>query len=121
MTKDELQKLTDNLNKELIEIDKELSDIASENPLVRGDFEVKVQDMGPTQEDAAQEAGELDRNQALVDSLERRRKEIVDTLEKIKAGSYGKCETCSADIGLARLKAISVASLCISCAQKSKI
>lgn len=118
MDKEELQKLTDNLNKELIEIDRALSDIASENPLVKGDFEVKVQDMGPTQEDAAQEAGELDRNQAQVDLLERRRKEINSTLNKIKAGTYGKCETCSSDIGLPRLKAVPVASLCISCARK---
>jgi len=89
MTKDELQKLTDSLTKELKEIDKELIDIASENPLIKGDFDVKVQDMGPSQEDAAQEAGELDRNQALVDSLERRRRDIVNSLDKIKSGIYG--------------------------------
>lgn len=121
MTKEELEALVQNLNNELVSLDKELSDISSENPLVKGDFDVKVPDMGSTMEDAAQEAGELDRLQALVDTLERRRKEIVNIIQKIKEGSYGKCENCSADINPARLKAMPVASLCISCAQKLRI
>lgn len=89
MTKEELQKLRDNLKKRLKEIDKELSSIASENPLVRGDFDVKVEDLGKSEEDTEQEAGELDRNQAMVNTLEKERKDIEKTLEKIKAGAYG--------------------------------
>ena len=118
MTKEELQKLSNSLEKELSLINKELTGIASENPLVRGDFDVKVEDIGPSIEDAAQEAGELDRLQALVNTLERRRKEIVNILDKIKTGAYGKCENCSTEIDQARLKALSVASLCIDCAKK---
>ena len=118
MTKDELQKLADTLRKRLKEIDKELTAIASENPLVRGDFDVKVEDLGKSDEDAGQEAGELDRNQAMVNTLEKERKEVENTLEKIESGTYGKCETCASDINPARLKAMPIASLCISCAQK---
>jgi RNA polymerase-binding transcription factor DksA len=90
MTKDELEKLDANLAKEQEVIEKELRDIASENPLIKGDFDVKVEDIGPTNEDAAQEASELDRNQAMVDELERRLKEILNTREKIKNNSYSK-------------------------------
>ncbi len=90
MTKDEIQKLADNLKNRLKEIDKELSAIASENPLVKGDFDVKVEDLGKSEEDTEQEAGELDRNQAMVNTLERERKEIENTLGKIKSGTYGK-------------------------------
>ena len=118
MDLNKLKKLKENLEKRIKEIDKELSAIASENPLVKGDFNVSVEDIGPSQEDAAQEAGELDRQQALVTTLERERKEISATLEKINAGTYGKCERCSTDINPARLKALPVASLCISCANK---
>ena len=118
MTKDKLQKLVVSLKKELVSIDKELSAIASQNPLVKGDFDVKVEDLGPSIEDAAQEAAELDRLQALVDTLERRRKEIVSILQKIKEGTYGKCENCSADISPARLKAMPIVYLCINCAKK---
>lgn len=88
MTKGELQKLRDNLKKRLQEIDKELSSIASENPLVTGDFDVKVEDLGKSEEDTEQEAGELDRNQAMVNALERERKEIANTLTKIESGIY---------------------------------
>lgn len=118
MDKKDLQKLTESLNQELIAIDKELSDIASENPLIKGDFDVRVDDIGSSIEDAAQEAGELDRLQALVDNLERRRKEIVVILDKISKGTYGKCDNCFSNITPARLKATSVANLCIKCAQK---
>jgi len=118
MNKEALKKLDENLAKEQVEIKRELRSVATENPVVKGDFDVKVQDVGPSQEDAAQEAGELDRNQALVDELERRLKEIGRTRERIKAGEYGKCEKCSVDIYADRLKVVPVAVLCIDCAKK---
>lgn len=118
MTKEELQKLKNNLKKRLQEIDKELTAIASENPLVRGGFDVKVDDLGKSEDDTGQEAVELDRNQAMVNVLEKERKDIENTIEKIEDGIYGKCESCSAEINPARLKAVPVASLCISCAKK---
>ena len=106
MTEDELQKLLDSLKDRLKDIDLELSKIASEDPLVKGDFNVVVEDVGSSQEDTAQEAVELDRRQALVDTLERERKKIMQTIEKIDKGGYGKCENCSSDINIARLKAM---------------
>ncbi|KKT80703.1 MAG: hypothetical protein A3B99_02300 [Candidatus Yanofskybacteria bacterium RIFCSPHIGHO2_02_FULL_44_12b] len=120
MTKDELKKLDDDLAQEEKVIRNQLSSIAKENPLVKGDFDVVVEDLGKSQEDAAQEAGDLDRDQALVDALERRLKEITSTRQKIKSGKYGKCDNCASEISVARLKAMPVASLCISCAQKPR-
>lgn len=113
-----MQKLSDNLKKRRKEIDSELSKIASENPLIKGDFDVRVEDIGKSDEDAGEEAGELDRNQAMVNMLEKERKEIETTLGKLESGTYGKCETCSTDISPARLTALPVAALCISCAKK---
>ena len=121
MDNNDSEKLIKTLEARLEEVDKELSKIASENPLVHGDFDVRVEDFGSSQEDAAQEAGELDRQQALVDTLERERKEINDTLEKIKSGSYGKCSNCSADINPSRLKVVPTAAFCIDCAKKSRL
>ena len=118
MDKDELLKLTEDLKSELANIDRELLAIATENPAVHGDFDVKVEDIGSSSDDNAQEAGELDRSQAMVDNLERRRKEITTILQKIKEGTYGRCEKCSAQINPARMKAMPVASLCISRASK---
>ncbi len=119
MDNDQLKKLRENLNKRLKEIDLELLKIASENPLVKGDFEVKVEDLGKSLEDTEQEAGELDRNQALVNALEKEGKDIRNTLNKINSGLYGKCENCSSEIAQARLKAVPVAKLCINCAKKN--
>lgn len=90
MTEEELQKLKDNLKRRLREIDKELTGIASENPLIRGDFDVRVGDLGKSEDDAGQEAVELDRNQAMVNTLEKERKDIGNTIEKIETGVYGK-------------------------------
>jgi len=117
MDRDELKKLLENLNSRLSEIDKELASIATENPLIKGDFNVKVEDIGQSQEDAAQEASELDRQQALVNALEEERKSIVATLEKIESGEYGKCTKCSSGIGSPRLKALPATMLCINCAR----
>lgn len=118
MTQEELQKLKENLNKRLSAIDKELRNIAYENPMIQGDFEVKIDDLGPSLEDNEQEAGELDRNQALVNVLEKERKDIQNTLQKIEAGAYGKCEDCSSNINPARLKVMPIAAFCIDCANK---
>jgi len=90
MEQNELQKLSKNLDNELREIDSELFGIASENPNTKGDFYVKIEDIGSSPDDTAEEASELDRNQAIVKALVRRRKEIVHVLEEIKAGTYGK-------------------------------
>ena len=88
MTPEDLKKLDADLAEEEAEVRKELKAVASENPLVKGDFDVAVEDIGETQEDAAQEASELDRNQAMVDTLERRLKELLHAREKIKNGTY---------------------------------
>ena len=40
---------------------------------------------------------------------------IDAALAKIEAGTYGKCLSCGEDIGLKRLQARPVATLCIDC------
>jgi DnaK suppressor protein len=40
---------------------------------------------------------------------------IDEALGRIEDGSYGKCEECGADIGIERLKARPVTTLCIDC------
>lgn len=41
-------------------------------------------------------------------------------LEKIDAGTYGQCESCSAKISTKRLKALPFARLCIGCKQEEE-
>jgi len=42
-------------------------------------------------------------------------KDIEYSLKKISAGTYGSCEMCEEEIGLARLRAKPTARYCISC------
>jgi DnaK suppressor protein len=60
---------------------------------------------------------ESDRN-ATLRIRDRERKliaKIDEALERIADGTYGKCESCGEAIGLARLKARPVTTLCIDC------
>ena len=41
--------------------------------------------------------------------------QVERALRRLKAGSYGKCEACSAKIPVARLNAIPYGTLCIKC------
>jgi len=46
--------------------------------------------------------------------------EIEEALARIESGKYGKCDGCSKDISLERLKAIPFAKLCIKCQSGKK-
>lgn len=120
MTKDEQQKLYDDLAKEAKIIEGQLKEIASENPITKGDFEARVEDLGDSMEDAAEELASLDQRQAMVIQLKKRYREVQSAIAKIKTGKYGVCEKCSVPIKKERLIAIPVAALCINCAKIAK-
>ncbi len=90
MDTNDLKKLDTDLAKEEAEIRNQLKSFGKESPLTEGDFEVTVEDLGESEDDNAQEAGELDRDQAMVNTLEKRLKSILNTRNKIKSGTYGK-------------------------------
>lgn len=120
MTKEELQKLYEDLEQEEKRLREQLAKIAQQNPAVKGDFEVKVPDYGDEDDENIMEATDLDRNFAMERELETKLNEVLKTKEKIKNGTYGKCENCSVEIKPARLKARPVAALCIDCAKSAK-
>lgn len=47
--------------------------------------------------------------------MRERRREIESALKRLDAGSYGLCDECGDDIGLARLMATPSATLCVHC------
>lgn len=120
MTKEEMEKLNADLAKEEKELTKQLNEVAQKNPAVEGDYEAKVPDYGPEMDENAQEVTDFERNAALVQELESRLREIRKAREKIAAGTYGKCDSCSADIPRERLQAVLTTALCIDCARKVK-
>lgn len=47
--------------------------------------------------------------------MDQRRGQIEEALKRLDLGGYGECEECGEDIGLARLMANPVATLCVTC------
>ncbi|GAB6887769.1 RNA polymerase-binding protein DksA [Desulfothermus okinawensis JCM 13304] len=48
------------------------------------------------------------------------RKKILEAIERIDNGTYGICEGCGGEIGIARLKARPVTTLCIECKNRQE-
>jgi len=75
----------------------------------------------PLDQDSAEQAIDLEDDEALagVDAIIRA--EIVATqqaLQRLEAGTYGICIRCGDDIAAARLEALPVAPHCIDCADR---
>ena len=45
---------------------------------------------------------------------------IENALERMRAGGYGKCESCNKSIPMARLQALPYATLCIDCQREAE-
>lgn len=54
----------------------------------------------------------------IVTSDEQFARKIVKALQRMKAGTYGKCEACQCEIPIDRLKAKPSVSLCLGCQEK---
>ena len=109
-----LSELKTALEKERDLLTKELETIATPDPNVEGDWDVKHSEWGEDQitsreeletGESVNESDEDMKNKALSDRLELRLKEVNDALERMESGSYGICETCQKEISIERLKA----------------
>lgn len=120
MTKEELQKLYEDLEQEEKSLKEQLAKIADLNPEAKGDYKVRVPNYGDEDDENTMEAIDLERNFAMERELENKLNEVVKTKEKIKNGTYGKCDNCSVEISPARLKVRPIAALCINCAKSTK-
>lgn len=73
-----------------------------------------VNDRATQEEEFAIELRTRDRERKLI-------RKIEQSLEEIKAGDYGYCETCGIEIGLRRLEACPTATQCIDCKTLAEI
>ena len=94
-------------------VDKQLLDHGVE---LEGDESINIEDHEGFA-DSAQVTAERSQQITLVEQLRVRRSDILDALEKIEAGTYGKCENCGQDIPAERLEAVPAATLCVACKQ----
>ena len=92
----------------------ELKTIATPDPNLEGDWDVKHEEWGEDQitseeeleaGESVNESDEDMKNKALSDHLELRLKEVNDALKRIEDGTYGVCQVCKNPIPIERLKA----------------
>jgi len=109
-----LSELKTALIKERDLLTKELETIATPDPNLPGDWDVKHEEWGEDQitSDEELETGENVnesdedmKNKALSDRLELRLKEVNDALKRMEGDTFGICEVCKNPIPLERLKA----------------
>mgnify|MGYP001571546771 CR=1 FL=1 len=109
-----LSELKTALLKERDLLTKELETIATPDPNVPGDWDIKHKEWEEgeiTSEEeleggiSVNESDEDMKNKALSDRLELRLKEVTDALKRMDDGTYGTCEVCQKEIPLERLKA----------------
>jgi RNA polymerase-binding transcription factor DksA len=104
------------LEKELTLVEKEMSKVGRVNPSNAKDWEPVETDMSSDPADSNNVADEMEsfsENAAILNRLEPQYNDIKTALEKIKNGTYGKCEIGGEDIPEARLKANPAAKTCI--------
>lgn len=71
--------------------------------------------------EAASELTELERDEAVRAVVEGQRQEVLAALERLDAGSYGRCVECGMDLPEERLDARPEAARCVACQQDLEI
>ncbi len=82
--------------------------------VLTGELDLDADDF-PDEMDAALAESSLSFTGQIRERERRLLNKIEKSLEKIEQGSYGECESCGNEIGVGRLRARPVASLCIDC------
>ncbi len=115
------KKLKSELEKEKERLTKDLSSFAKKDPMIKGNWMTRFPFFGMSrshQDENAEEIEEYENLLPIEHSLELRLKDIEGALEKIRKGSYGRCENCQKEIEIKRLEAIPEARFCLKCSKK---
>ena len=113
ITEEQLEELRGALEAEKDAVEEEL---AEHGKVVGGDWQGSSGSVGEEADpsDAADNIEELVTNVPLVEELEKRHREIVGALVRMKKGTYGTCEVCGEGIPYDRLEANPVARTCVN-------
>lgn len=68
--------------------------------------------------DVASETFERERELGLLEDFSWQRAEVDRAIARLQRGTYGRCETCGAEIGEERLQAVPSAGQCLHCQQQ---
>ena len=117
MDKQIIEELKQKLEKEKSLLEKELSDFATKDKTLKGNWDARPpkHEENSDIEEESDETEEYDNLISIEQSLELKLKDVDIALDKIKNGSYGRCEKCNKEVEEERLKAYPEARLCITC------
>jgi len=113
INEEQLEELRGSLEAEKDALEEEL---AEHGKNVGGDWQGSSESEGEEADstDVADNIEELVTNVPLVEELEKRYREIIAALTRMKKGTYGKCEVCGEDIIFDRLEANPAARTCVN-------
>ena len=104
------------LEAELLELKKEISEIATPDKTTADGFiakETNTFEDVPDEGDLGAEMENIHTNNAVLQVLEERKKEVEDALQRMKEGKYGICEVCGKEIEPKRLLINAAATRCV--------
>lgn len=123
MDKNALEQSKEKLEKEKENIEKNLSSFAKKDENLKGDWDTRFPHWdgdsgGAILERGADQVEEYGNLLSVEHNLESQLRDVNSALERIKKGSYGKCENCKKEIDAERLKAHPSARFCLQCERK---
>ena len=122
MDKKTLQKFKKILEQKKKKLEIELASIAKKDPRQKGDYDSNYPNFGATQssDEEALEVSAYESRLPVEYAMELKLRDINLALEKMKKGTYGKCENCPGQMDEKRLEAMPEARICLNCAQVKK-
>jgi len=118
MKKETLEKIQKDLLERKAQIETELASFAKKDEYVKDNYRSEFPDFGDKDDENAKEIAEYTDNLSIEYSLESTLRDINKALEKIKKGTYGKCNYCGKEIAEERLLARPASSSCVECKEK---
>lgn len=98
-------------------VESELNSVAQLDPARPGEWIAKRENLDTDKADeleTAEDLEEMESHEAIAGKLEMRLHDLRHALERVKKGTYGKCEDCQTSIEEGRLNANIAASTCIA-------
>jgi RNA polymerase-binding protein DksA len=118
MKNETLDKIQKDLEERKAQIEAELATFAKKDEHIKDNYRSEFPDYGDKEDENAKEIAEYTDNLSIEYSLESTLRDINKALEKIKKGTYGKCNYCGKEIAEERLLARPASSSCVECKEK---
>jgi RNA polymerase-binding protein DksA len=117
----EMVKFRDQLLAERLRLEEELKEI--ENRTARANESDRSNELSAYEDhpaDLASETFEREKDLAIGESVQHTLYKVINALEKIDRGTYGRCDACGRPIMKARLRALPFATLCLECQDRTE-